>query len=54
MAAKKREELQNQKPLWQIAVELGRSIPEAEWEKLPKDLAINHDHYLYGVPKVEE
>jgi predicted XRE-type DNA-binding protein len=27
------------------------SIPMREWEKLPTDLAENHDHYLYGVPK---
>jgi hypothetical protein len=30
----------------------------AEWAEtqpcdLPEDLAINHDHYLYGVPKRE-
>ena len=27
------------------------SIPSQEWEKLPADLAGNHDHYLYGAPK---
>lgn len=27
------------------------SIPVQEWEKLPSDLAENHDHYLYGAPK---
>jgi hypothetical protein len=27
------------------------SVPEEEWEKLPTDLAANHDHYLYGAPK---
>ena len=27
------------------------SIPILEWEKLPSDLAENHDHYLYGAPK---
>lgn len=26
-------------------------IPEAERDKLPRDLAENHDHYLYGTPK---
>ncbi len=29
-------------------------VPAAEWAKLPHDGAINHDHYLYGAPKVEE
>jgi hypothetical protein len=27
------------------------SVPSEEWEKLPTDLAVNHDHYLYGMPK---
>jgi hypothetical protein len=29
-------------------------VPLEEWDKLPHDGAINHDHYLYGAPKVEE
>lgn len=28
-------------------------VPAEEWEKLPHDGAINHDHYLYGSPKAE-
>jgi len=28
-------------------------VPESEWETLPPDLALNVDHYLYGIPKVE-
>jgi hypothetical protein len=28
-------------------------VPAEEWNKLPHDGAINHDHYLYGAPKVE-
>lgn len=28
-------------------------VPTEEWDKLPHDGAINHDHYLYGAPKVE-
>ena len=40
------------KSVGQMLVEL------AEWAEtqpcdLPEDLAINHDHYLYGVPKRE-
>jgi predicted XRE-type DNA-binding protein len=27
------------------------SIPRQDWEKLPVDLAVNHDHYLHGAPK---
>ncbi len=26
-------------------------VPDEEWEKVPRDLGINHDHYLYGAPK---
>jgi hypothetical protein len=28
-------------------------VPTAEWDKLPHDGSINHDHYLYGASKVE-
>ena len=28
-------------------------VPAQEWDKLPHDGSINHDHYLYGAPKVE-
>jgi hypothetical protein len=34
--------------------EIQAQIPTEEWDKLPHDGAINHDHYLYGAPKVEE
>ena len=30
------------------------SVPESEWEKLPKDGARNKKHYLYGHPKEDE
>lgn len=36
------------KPIWEIAQEIGKAIPQEEWEKVPKDGAINVDHYLYG------
>jgi hypothetical protein len=29
-------------------------VPPEEWDKLPHDGAINHDHYLYGAPKIAE
>lgn len=31
--------------------ELADSIPQEELNDLPTDLALNHDHYLYGTPK---
>jgi Arc/MetJ-type ribon-helix-helix transcriptional regulator len=39
------------KPIWEVADELRRSIPEEEWDKLPVDGASEHDHYIYGTPK---
>lgn len=26
-------------------------VPEEEWDRLPKDLCENLDHYVYGFPK---
>jgi hypothetical protein len=37
--------------LWQKIDKLIESVPDAEWEKLPKDGSVNVDHYLYGTPK---
>lgn len=31
--------------------ELAGSISKEEWKKLPQDLSVNLDHYLYGWPK---
>jgi hypothetical protein len=42
------------KPLWQTIVELGESVPEEEWAKIPTDLARNLHHYLHGAPKEKD
>lgn len=39
------------RPIWEVAKEISESVPLEEWEKLPSDGSINHDHYLYGSPK---
>jgi|SRR5579875_735163 hypothetical protein len=39
------------KPIWEAIVELGASIPDEEWAKVPSDLSKNLHHYLYGAPK---
>jgi Arc/MetJ-type ribon-helix-helix transcriptional regulator len=39
------------KPIWEVVAELRKSIPSAEFLKLPKDGAEQLDHYLYGSPK---
>jgi hypothetical protein len=40
------------RPLWEIAEEISSQVPLEEWEKLPDDGAEQHDHYLYGSPKL--
>jgi hypothetical protein len=40
--------------LLDLVAQIHAQVPPEEWEKLPRDLSINHDHYLYGCPKVEE
>jgi Arc/MetJ-type ribon-helix-helix transcriptional regulator len=39
------------KPIWERILERSAAIPDEEWDKLPTDLAEQHDHYLYGTPK---
>lgn len=39
------------KPIWEVALEIGASVSEDEWAKVPADLAKNLHHYLYGAPK---
>lgn len=36
------------KPIWQRVAELNKGIPPEEFDKLPKDFSVNHNHYLYG------
>jgi hypothetical protein len=38
-------------PLWERIVALGESLPADVRARLPRDLAAEHDHYIYGVPK---
>jgi hypothetical protein len=40
--------------LLDLVAQIHAQVPPEEWEKIPHDLSINHDHYLYGSPKVEE
>jgi hypothetical protein len=34
--------------------EIQSEVPAAEWDKLTHDGSINHDHYLYGAPTIEQ
>jgi len=44
-------EARDHKPIWEVAAELRKTIPEEEWLKLPVDGAEQLDHYIYGSPK---
>jgi len=39
------------RPIWEIIEEIGAAVPSGEWDKVPRDGAVNLDHYLYGHPK---
>ena len=41
----------NSVPIWETIEQLGKAIPNEEWDKVPKDLSANIDHYLYGHAK---
>ena len=32
---------------------IGESVPESDWDKLPRDSAKNFDHYAHGSPREE-
>lgn len=39
------------RPIEDIISELAAEVPQEEWARVPKDLAENLDHYLYGAPR---
>ena len=39
------------KPIWEVAADLVRDIPEDVLANLPTDGAAQHDHYLYAAKK---
>jgi hypothetical protein len=42
---------QTTKPLWEIADDLLKDVPQEVLDRLPTDGAAQHDHYIYGTPK---
>ena len=36
------------RPIWETLAELGASVPDEVWDKVPTDLARRLDHYLYS------
>jgi predicted DNA-binding antitoxin AbrB/MazE fold protein len=39
------------KPIWQVAEDLVRDIPQDVLDSIPTDGAAQHDHFLYAAPK---
>ncbi len=39
------------KPIWEHFEEASREIPDEELDCLPTDGSLQHDHYIYGMPK---
>jgi hypothetical protein len=42
------------RPIWEVILDNMKDVPAAEFAKLPKDGASQHDHYLYGHPKRDQ
>jgi hypothetical protein len=47
-------EARDDRPIWEIAREISASVPDDEWDRVPSDLALNLDHYLYGARRADE
>ena len=39
------------KPVWEMILEVMERVPKEEINKLPTDASEQHDHYIYGIPK---
>jgi len=42
---------EEEKPIWEVAADLVRDIPDDVLSTVPTDGAAQHDHYLYGAKK---
>ena len=40
-----------ERPIWEVIVEIGAQIPDEVWATVSDDTSINYKHYLYGAPK---
>jgi len=41
----------SERPIWETITDMVKDIPDAVFDRLPKDGASQVDHYLYGLPK---
>lgn len=42
------------RPIWEVILDNMKDVPAAEFARLPRDGASEHDHYLYGQPKRDQ
>ena len=56
MGIKEREEPSEEESisLLEMVSAITRGVPEREWERVPADLSINVDHYLYGSKRTDK
>lgn len=45
---------QFERPIWETITERMKKLPPEVFDRLPRDGASEHDHYLYGSPKRNE
>jgi hypothetical protein len=41
-------------PVWEVAEQIAKTVPDEVWDSLPTDLAANYKHYLSGRRKTSE
>ena len=42
------------RPIWEVILDNMKDVPPEEFARLPKDGASEHDHYLYGHPRLAQ
>ena len=48
-----KEAEESSQPIWAIAENLIADMTQEEKEQLPRDGAVQYNHYIYGTPKVD-
>ena len=41
----------DERPIWEVITDVMKDVPDEVFDRLPKDGASEHDHYIYGTPK---
>lgn len=51
MEGLERQAVSPPKTIWEEIREIVKDVPDEVWDRMPRDGAEQHDHYLYGAPK---